>query len=111
MRGVDVVVHASTSPEPFGLVVGEAMACGRAVLVGDSGGVAELVSPEHDALAYRTGSVDAMTAGITRLIDDAALRTRLGAAARASAMARFSPDRAWRQMLEVYARFERAEAA
>ena len=30
MRALDVVVHASTMPEPFGLVIAEAMACGRA---------------------------------------------------------------------------------
>ena len=29
-RALDVVVHASTAPEPFGLVIAEAMACGRA---------------------------------------------------------------------------------
>ena len=30
MRALDVVVHASTEPEPFGLVIAEAMACARA---------------------------------------------------------------------------------
>ena len=29
-RALHVVVHASTAPEPFGLVIAEAMACGRA---------------------------------------------------------------------------------
>ena len=29
MRALDVVVHASTQPEPFGLVIAEAMAGGR----------------------------------------------------------------------------------
>src|SRR5437762_225950 len=31
MRALDVVVHASTQPEPFGLVIAEGMASGRAV--------------------------------------------------------------------------------
>jgi hypothetical protein len=31
-RALDVVVHASTQPEPFGLTIVEAMACGRAVV-------------------------------------------------------------------------------
>lgn len=30
MRGLDVVVHASSKPEPFGRVIAEAQACGRA---------------------------------------------------------------------------------
>ena len=29
-RALHIVVHASTEPEPFGLVIAEAMACGRA---------------------------------------------------------------------------------
>ena len=32
-RSLDVVVHASVKPEPFGLTIAEAMACGRAVVV------------------------------------------------------------------------------
>src|SRR5262249_52926653 len=41
-RALDIVVHASTRPEPFGLTIAEAMACGRAVVVTRSGGAAEL---------------------------------------------------------------------
>ena len=37
-RALDVVVHASTRPEPFGRVIVEAMACGRAVVVLRGGG-------------------------------------------------------------------------
>ena len=37
-----VVVHASTRPEPFGLVIPEAMSCGRAVLATRTGGASEL---------------------------------------------------------------------
>ena len=36
LRSLDVVVHASTSPEPFGLVIAEAMAVGRSVVVSDA---------------------------------------------------------------------------
>jgi glycosyltransferase involved in cell wall biosynthesis len=43
MRALDVVVHASTDPEPFGLVVAEAMACGRAVTTSGTGGASELI--------------------------------------------------------------------
>ena len=38
---LDVVVHASREPEPFGLVIAEAMACGRAVITTANGGAAE----------------------------------------------------------------------
>src|SRR5205085_8086358 len=47
-RALDVVVHASTRPEPFGLTVVEAMACGRPVIVSRAGGAAELFTPGYD---------------------------------------------------------------
>jgi glycosyltransferase involved in cell wall biosynthesis len=111
LRSLDVVVHASTAPEPFGLVIAEAMATGRAVVVSDAGGVAELVRPEHDALTYRANDAQALTAQVERLILDAALRRRLGAAARDAASERFHPARFTEQMLQLYARFDRAAAA
>src|SRR5204863_9003318 len=42
LRALDVAVHASTEPEPFGLVIAEAMACGRPVVVSQAGGAAEI---------------------------------------------------------------------
>ena len=45
MRGLDVVVHASTEPEPFGLVILQAMACARPVIVTAVGGACELIAP------------------------------------------------------------------
>ena len=42
MRALDVVVHASTRPEPFGMVIVEGMACGKAVLASGAGGSGEL---------------------------------------------------------------------
>ena len=32
LRSLDIVVHASTEPEPFGLAIAQGMACGRAVI-------------------------------------------------------------------------------
>ena len=58
MRALDIVVHASTEPEPFGLVIAEAMACGRAVIVSDAGGAREIFTPGIDALAHPPGDSD-----------------------------------------------------
>ena len=49
LRALDLAVHASTAPEPFGLVIAEAMACGRAVIVSFAGGAAEIVTDNVDA--------------------------------------------------------------
>ena len=42
LRALDIVVHASVEPEPFGLVIAEAMACGRPLIVSRAGGAAEI---------------------------------------------------------------------
>ena len=42
LRSLDIVVHASTAPEPFGMVIAEGMASRRAVVAARGGGAAEL---------------------------------------------------------------------
>jgi glycosyltransferase involved in cell wall biosynthesis len=102
MRALDIVVHASTRPEPFGLVIAEAMASARAVITSASGGAAELVEPEVDALTHASGDADSLASAMLRLVSDAGLRRRLGARARASACRRFDPDRLARDLVTVY---------
>jgi glycosyltransferase involved in cell wall biosynthesis len=104
-RALDVVVHASTQPEPFGLTIAEAMACGRAAIVARDGGAAELFSPGQDAVGVPPGQDDALAAALIDLVNDPAKRQRLGAAARATAVARFPRDRLGPQILAAYRRF------
>jgi glycosyltransferase involved in cell wall biosynthesis len=97
-----VVVHASVAPEPFGLVIAEAMACGRAVITTATGGAAELVLPPHDAVATPPGDARALATEIERLAADPRQREGLGAAARASAIARFAPERMGAELVSVF---------
>ena len=64
MRALDIIVHASTAPEPFGLAIAEAMACGKAVITTGFGGAAELISNEHDALVAAAGDAAALAGAI-----------------------------------------------
>ena len=89
LRALDVVVHASTLPEPFGLAIAEAMACGRAVVVSAAGGAAEIVEAGRDALTHPAGDAAALASALSRLAGDSTLRRQLGAAARDSALAKF----------------------
>jgi glycosyltransferase involved in cell wall biosynthesis len=93
LRTLDVAVHASTRPEPFGRVIIEAMACGRAVIASPLGGAAELIEDGVSALACLPGDPRALAAVLVRLIDQPELRRQLGAAGRAAAQARFGRDR------------------
>ncbi len=111
LRSLDIVVHGSTAAEPFGLVIAEAMATGRAVAISDKGGVAELVVPEQTGLTYESGNVAQMTTQVRRLVSDPSLRARLAAAAHPAAMAQFNPDRVTTQLLALYARVGLARTA
>ncbi|HEX2190673.1 MAG TPA: glycosyltransferase [Longimicrobiaceae bacterium] len=102
MRALDVVVHASTEPEPFGLVIVEAMACGRAVVVSQAGGAAELIHAEEDALGHAPGDAGELARRIEELVRDGALRARLGAAGRAAAERRFDRARLAAELVPVY---------
>ena len=102
-RALDVVVHASTQPEPFGLVIAEAMACGRAVIVSAAGGAADLFTDGVDALGHPPGDVAALAEAMSRLVEDSPLRRRLGERAVETACARFGMERYADQLRSAYA--------
>jgi len=111
MRALDVIVHASTEPEPFGLVIAEGLACGKPVIVSAAGGAAELVEPGVDALTFAPGDVAALAGAMACCAADRLLRERLGAAARQTALRRFDAGDFTRAFLDVYQRaVERTKA-
>jgi glycosyltransferase involved in cell wall biosynthesis len=101
-RSLDVVVHASSRPEPFGLTIAEAMACGRAVVVARGGGAAELFTHDHDAVGFPPGDSEALAAVLESLVEDPLRRRRLSAEARATAQSRFARARLGPQVLAAY---------
>ncbi|HEU4456786.1 MAG TPA: glycosyltransferase family 4 protein [Longimicrobium sp.] len=102
MRALDVVVHASTQPEPFGLVIAEAMACARPVVVSAAGGAGEIITDGRDALGVPPGNVEAMAEAIRRLVVDPDLRARMGAAGRETAERAFDRARLAAEVAPVY---------
>lgn len=101
--GMDVCVHASTTPEPFGQVVVEAMLAGTPVIATDAGGPKEIVTDGVDGLLYPPGDVDALADALRRLRDDPALRERLAENGQRRAAA-FSPERTASAVTAVYRR-------
>jgi glycosyltransferase involved in cell wall biosynthesis len=102
MRGLDIVVHASTEPEPFGLVIAEALACGRAVVASMGGGAAEFLRPGINGLGHAPGDVSGLAQCIERLVKKPSLRKQYGAEGRRTAETLFDPARMARQMIEIY---------
>lgn len=92
-RALDVVVHASTRPEPFGLVIPEAMACGRLVLATRTGGAGELFDHDVHAVGMDVSEVPTMTAALDSLLADPERRAAIAARARPHIVARFGRQR------------------
>jgi glycosyltransferase involved in cell wall biosynthesis len=103
-RDLDVVVHTSTQPEPFGLTIVEAMACARPVIVSQAGGAAELFTSGVDALGVPPANAKALATAIHRLFADANLRQQLSDAAVRTAQMRFRRERLGGEILDVYDR-------
>jgi len=104
MRALDIVVHSSTDPEPFGLVIAEGLACGKPVIVSAAGGAAELIEHGSEGLCVPPSDAARLAQAIDRLASDASAREQLGAEGRASALHRFDPDVFTRAFLDVYER-------
>ncbi len=67
MRAVDVVLHTSTAPEPFGRVVVEAMLARRPLLASRDGAVMEVLGEDSPELVV-PGDPAALAAAIARVL-------------------------------------------
>ena len=74
---------AGLEAEGFGIVFLEAAACGIPAIAGASGGAAEAVADGETGYVVEPRDVHALADALDRLLGDAALRARLGSAARA----------------------------
>lgn len=99
MREADLYVQPSRL-EAFGLAVAEAQLSGCAVVATRVGGVPELVAHERTGLLVPYGSIGALAEALQRLVDDPALRQRLGEAGRAHVLEHFPLERAVREHLD-----------
>jgi glycosyltransferase involved in cell wall biosynthesis len=98
---LDVLVHASVVPEPFGRVIVEGMAASLPVIATDQGGPAEIIENEVNGLLVPPNDIAALAHSLRRLAARPQLRRTLGAAG--SCRARdFRPDAVAVTVLNVY---------
>jgi glycosyltransferase involved in cell wall biosynthesis len=90
MKAVDVIVHTSTEPEPFGRVIIEGMATGRPVIATEAGGVTEIIEHRRNGWLVKPGDSVALAEAISTLRGAPALARRLAVEARDDAVKRFS---------------------
>jgi glycosyltransferase involved in cell wall biosynthesis len=78
MRLVDVVLHTSVLPEPFGRVLLEAMACRKPIIGARAGAVPEIVVEGITGLTFVPGDAEALAAAIATLLGDPARASAMG---------------------------------
>lgn len=86
----DAMLVPSLWKEPFGLVIAEGMARRLPVIASNLGGPAEILTHEANGLLVKPGDEQELALAIGRLLDDKALRERLGNAARQTVEERFT---------------------
>jgi glycosyltransferase involved in cell wall biosynthesis len=80
----------------------EAMAAGRAIVATDHGGLPELIEDGVNGLLARSGDAASYVTQLDRVITDAALRRRLGTAARTTVLERFTDHQVAEESVRQY---------
>jgi glycosyltransferase involved in cell wall biosynthesis len=101
-RALDVVVNASTRPEPFGRTVAEALACGRAVIGPSAGGVPEQIVDGVTGRLYPPRDTVSLAQILGSLIASPQERTRLGTAGALEAGTRLDAGRLGPEVTKIY---------
>ncbi len=82
MRVMDIVIHASVEPEPFGIVLLEAMGCGKPLISTNIGGPREIVVHGETGLLVNPGDHEALARAVSDLLADPVGAKRMGERAR-----------------------------
>jgi glycosyltransferase involved in cell wall biosynthesis len=107
LSSLDVLVHASTIPEPFGQVIIEGLAAGLPVVATDGGGAREIIDHGRTGLLVPMGDAAALAEALTGLLADPERARRLGAAGRRHALENYTVEQSARRSEALYEQLAR----
>ena len=102
MGALDIVVHASVRPEPFGRVILEGMLLGKPVVATAAGGVPELIEHGRTGFLVPPGDVGALAETLLDILGGPATARRVAAEAGGWARQHFSLSRQVAEMSAIY---------
>lgn len=102
IAGLDILVHASTTGEPFGQVVIEGMVAGKPVVATRGGGVPEIVEDGTTGLLVPMGEAEPMANAILRLLREPERGRAIGNMARERVLQHFTIEHTARKVENVY---------
>jgi L-malate glycosyltransferase len=103
LKAFDVFVMSSVA-EGLGTSLLDAMGAGKPVVATRAGGIPEVIADSETGFLVEPRDHAAMAGAIVRLLDDEALRRRMGEAGQAHARAQFSAEQMVQETLKVYRR-------
>ncbi len=78
LSALDLFIHASTSPEPFGMVILEAMAMRKAIIASNEGGPLEMIIDGESGFLVKPNDPKILAEKIDLVLSDISIRARLG---------------------------------
>jgi glycosyltransferase involved in cell wall biosynthesis len=102
IRAMDVVVVATTTPEPAALMLMEAGAMERPIVATRTGGTPEIIADEDTGLLFAPGDAGQLAHQVNRVLGSREFGRKLGRAARARVESRFNRDAHVRAIFELY---------
>jgi glycosyltransferase involved in cell wall biosynthesis len=105
VQSLDVLVHASTTGEPFGQVIAEGMAACKPVVATMGGAVPEIVQDGVTGLLVPMGDAHSMAEAIIKLLSDPELAQQMGAAGRQRVEEHFTMEHVVQRVEAIYDRF------
>ena len=98
----DIVVYPSSNPEPFGLVLLEAFASSRPIIVTDVGGMPEIVQDQISGYVIPNRNVEILATKIISLLENEKIRSRFCKTGRQIVEDRFNKEIMCKKHLMVY---------
>ncbi len=98
----DVCVYPSTSSEPFGLTMLEAMSSGKPMIVTDAGGMPEVIKDGINGFVIPIKNFEMLASRITQLLDDKRLNERFGYTGREIVEQYYTKDIVTQNILNLY---------
>jgi len=99
---LDILVHASIEPEPFGLVITEAMVHGVPVIAANTGAPLEIIRHGVTGFVVDPNDTEQLTSRIVDLATDSELRRRIGERGRRDALDRFNAPSYAKRFEDLY---------
>lgn len=104
MNAMDIVIHASIDPEPFGIVLLEAMSIGKPLIATAHGAPLEIVVDGKTGYLVQPGDAESLAEKILYLLDNPQIASDIAARGNQRLLEKYTIDRAIKKIESVYTR-------